>query len=80
MSYTGKKETFKDEVVKSVDNDLALNFGIFKLTVKGRLGFYICMGTIVSLLIAFIVYMIVLVVTGSNVPTTFDVNGIVHAQ
>ena len=80
MSYTGKKETFKDEVVKSVDNDLALNFGIFKLTVKGRLGFYICMGTIVALLIAFIVYMIVLVVTGSNVPTTFDVNGIVHAQ
>ena len=80
MSYTGKKETSKDEVVKSVDNDLALNFGIFKLTVKGRLGFYICMGTIVSLLIAFIVYMIVLVVTGSNVPTTFDVNGIVHAQ
>ena len=80
MSYTGKKETSKDEVVKSVDNDLALNFGIFKLTVKGRLGFYICMGTIVALLIAFIVYMIVLVVTGSNVPTTFDVNGIVHAQ
>ena len=80
MSYTGKKETSKDEVVKSVDNDLALNIGIFKLTVKGRLGFYICMGTIVALLIAFIVYMIVLVVTGSNVPTTFDVNGIVHAQ
>ena len=80
MSYTGKKEISKDEVIKSVDNDLALNFGIFKLTVKGRLGFYICMGTIVALLIAFIVYMIVLVVTGSNVPTTFDVNGIVHAQ